>query len=193
MNLAVVAKIAGGVLLAGVLAGCVSAAVDVVVLDEGTARGTMKLIVPAATYAELRSEGDAQSICKDSDEVAEVDGGLVCTTVQEGAFADLSFAGEQGDGGVTFKALGNGLVRVAFPLAEMADSDTPSEEELQMISALFADQTVTMSVSGGIIVETNMELAPDGLSATMSLPLANVFAGGLGGMGEAFAVVEVNS
>ena len=188
MNLAILAKITAGGMLAGVLAGCVSAAVEVQVLDENTARSTISMIIPAKTYEERAAQGPVDGICGEAELVAAPDGGVTCVTVVEGGFDELRSA----DANLSIQSLGDGLVRVGFLLAELEDTDSSSPEAVNETRAIFEGQTLSLSVRGGVIVETNMERAADGQSAALTIPISNVFVGDLGEIREPFAVVDIN-
>jgi len=193
-----IGQVAATLFLAAALTGCIDATVEVEVLSETTARGTLTQVMGADFYAMMKmnaEESDASSdaFCTEGELTEHADGSATCTLIEEGTFADISGLGE-GEEAMTFTPAGPGLVRVALPTAEMMGEIGASEEmdaeTRQMVEAFFAGHSVTIRISGGEITETNMTLADDSKSAEMVLPFLDLINGTADLPDELFAIVR---
>jgi hypothetical protein len=94
------------------------------------------------------------------------------------------------------EAIGNGQVRVAFPTADLTESlseeiDPAQDAQMRaMMASIFEGHTLNLSVSGGTIVDTNMETAADGQSASYELSFTELFSSDLDLPAEIYAVVQ---
>lgn len=196
MNFGGMARLAGVAVLAVGLSGCFDVSMDIEILSETEGRGTVVASMEPDVY-ELFSSGQAEaSFCGEGEEIEITDTLVTCTKVEEGSFADLDLGVEDGDEGPSITALGNGQVRVSFPSSELlgdpAEDQSEDEQQMQqMMLAMFAGHTVTLSVSGGPVLDTNMELAEDGNSASIALPFGDLMSRELDLPDELYAVIQV--
>lgn len=183
--------------LATALTGCIDVSVDVAVTSTETARATMTQTMGADFYAMVKmsaesGESEEDGFCDEGTLTENADGGATCVMTEEGAFADLDLG--QDEGGMTFTAAGPGLVRVALPTADMkaelgADEEMDAETKA-MAEAFFTDRTLSVSVSGAEVVETNMTLSSDRKSASQAIPMLDLINGTVELPEELFAVVR---
>lgn len=193
MNLAPIAKAGGIAVLTLGLAACMDISMDIEILSETEARGTMTTSMAPDVYAMIiQMDESNEDFCEDG-EVVETATSVDCIVVQEGPFAELELA--EDDAGPTIEAVGNGQVRVSFPtegiaeeVAEGAGADDP--EMMAMISAMFEGNAIYISISGGEIVDTNMDRGEDGNSASYTIPFVALLSGDLDVPDELFAVVQ---
>ncbi|WP_127145114.1 hypothetical protein [Pelagibacterium montanilacus] len=189
-----IAKMSGIALLTAGLAGCVDVSMDVEVLSQTEARGTMVTGMSPDMYAMMSMEGvESEAFCEDGD-IVETAAVVECRVVEEGSFEDLRFD-EDGENRPVFEALGDGRIRVSFPTEGVADevndeAGASDPEMAAMIATMFEGHFITLSVSGGEIVETNMETAEDGQSARFQIPLGGLVSGSVEIPAELYAVVQ---
>ncbi len=196
MHLPLLGRLAATAALAAMLAGCIDVSLDVAVTSPTTARATMTQVMGADIYAMVKmgeESGDTEEagFCDEGTLTETADGGATCIIVEEGAFADLDLG--QDEGGMRFTEAGPGLVRVALPTADMkaelgADEDMDAETK-QMVDAFFAGRTLTVSVSGAEVVDTNMSRSDDGKTASEAIPMLDLINGTAELPDELFAVV----
>lgn len=197
MSVRFLGKLAGTVLLAGGLAGCIDVHIEVAITSPATAKATMTQTMSADVYAMSKSAADGiqeqdDAFCSDGTLVENADGTATCTLVEEGIFADLDLG--QDEGGMSFTPAGPGLVRVALPTADM-QAELGAEEEMdeetrQMVEAFFAGRTMTIVISGAEVVETNMTLSADRRQAEQIIPMLDLINGATDLPDELFAVVR---
>jgi hypothetical protein len=181
--------------LAAGLAGCMDVTMDIEVLSESTARGTMTTTMGSDIYAMMSAQvEEGEEFCEGGEIVTE--GELVsCVVVEEGDFDELTFE-DSGEEGLVMEAIGNGQVRVAFPTGDLADdiaeqAGTESDPQLEaMIAAMFEGHGIVISVSGGEILDTNMTVSEDGQSASYEIPFTLLLSGEAELPEEIFAVVQ---
>lgn len=220
MTVQLFGRVAGVLFVTACLAGCIDVTMDVQPTSETTAKGVMTQVMSAQVYPMLKANkkpGQPTSpdeFCGDGQLSENADGTATCVVSKEGPFAALAF--EQGKESVKFSSAGPGLVRVAFPTAEMAkglngvisgvnsaaaagdpakpaDPEAAKQEEQmkQMMAAYFDGHFVTLKVSGGDITETNMRLAADKRSAEQKIPFTDLINGTAKLPDELYAVVKV--
>jgi hypothetical protein len=222
MTVQLFGRVAGILLMTACLAGCVDITMDVQPTSEATAKGVMTQVMSAQVYPMLKANkkpgqpASADEFCSDGQLTENADGSATCVVSKEGPFADLAF--DQGKENVKFSSAGPGLVRVAFPTAEMAkglngamsqsgmggaaaagdpakpaDPEAAKQEEQmkQMMAAYFDGHFLTLKVSGGDITDTNMTLAADKRSAEQKIPFTDLINGTAKLPDELFAVVKV--
>lgn len=189
-------RMAGAAALTLALGACMDIDMEVDILSETEAEATMVTSMAADMYEMMQAqavEGD-EEFCAEGEIVANGDM-IDCTMIQSGPFAELDFNAAE-EGGPSIEAIGDGQVRVTFPTGELADAmaeDTGATDDPQMqamITAMFEDRAITMTVTGGPIVDTNMEMAADGMSATYEIPFTTLFEGDTGLPPELYAVVQ---
>jgi hypothetical protein len=219
MTVHLLGRLAGILLLTATLAGCIDITMDVQVQNDKTAKGVMTQVMSAQVYPMLKASKTADKsstsdFCSEGQLTENADGSASCVISKEGPFADLSF--DQGKENVKFTSPGPGLVRVAFPTAEMtkgltgamsgmgaaaaggdpakpADPEAAKQEEQmkQMMAAYFDGHFLTLKVSGGEITDTNMTPAADKQSAEQKIPFTDLINGTTKLPEELFAVVRV--
>jgi hypothetical protein len=197
MHFKLLGQFAATAALATALTGCIDVSVDVAVTSTETARATMTQTMGADFYAMVKmsaesGESEEDGFCDEGTLTENADGGATCVMTEEGAFADLDLG--QDEGGMTFTAAGPGLVRVALPTADMkaelgADEEMDAETKA-MAEAFFTDRTLSVSVSGAEVVETNMTLSSDRKSASQAIPMLDLINGTVELPEELFAVVR---
>lgn len=203
MKLPLFARLAGIALVTLGLAGCMDMSVDVEVLSETTAKGTMTQTMSADVYPMIKANKPAEGeesaeadFCADGTLTENADGSATCVMVEEGKFADLNFDSEPGQESVRFSSAGPGLVRVAFNTADMeGDLSSSGGEEMDaetktMMEAYFQGHFITLRVSGGTITDTNMTKAENGLSAETKISFVDLLNGKADLPDELYAIVK---
>lgn len=189
-------RMAGAAALTLTLGACMDIDMEVDILSEAEAEATMVTSMAVDMYEMMQAqavEGE-EEFCADG-EIVENGEMIDCTMIQSGPFDELDFNTAE-DGGPSIEAIGDGQVRVTFPTGELADAmaeDTGATDDPQMqamIEAMFEDRSITMTVTGGAIVDTNMDMSADGMSATYEIPFTTLFEGDTGLPPELFAVVQ---
>ncbi|MFD2648182.1 hypothetical protein ACFSX5_10305 [Devosia albogilva] len=178
MTLVSLGRLAGTLMLAGAVAGCVDAAVEVELMGPETAQVVVTQAMNADFYGMLKTEADGDSdharrFCVDGELTEKRDGSATCTITAEGTLRQLPRAGQP----VRFTPEEDGLVRVELALEEVRDEigagDT-DEDGRRMLEAFFSGRKLTVSFFGGVIADTNMDVSADGQAATAVLPLLDV-------------------
>jgi hypothetical protein len=157
------------------LSGCID--VDLTTTITGPDSARLNGVMEVQTEI-LNMMGGGEGFCN------EEDGGTLvmtetiaqCNMLIEGTFAEV-FEGEPGEPVPTATDLGNGTVRVEFPLGEMtADSAEMRNDPqaAQMMGPMLAGHSFTMRVAGAEILSTNGTLADDGKSASFTFPLIEI-------------------
>ncbi len=189
-----IARLAGTVLIATGLAACVNVTMELQVLDEQNARGTTSISMDREFYDMAEQQG-GNDFCKDEGTLTVTDEAVICVSTEEGLFADLLEGSEPGEPTPTITNVGPDLVRVTYPTASLAEDfaeDSSDPETMAMMEQFFEGRTLTMKISGGEIVESNMDIAEDGMSASMVISLLELISGQVELPDEAFAVVKLN-
>ncbi|WP_404400761.1 hypothetical protein [Pelagibacterium halotolerans] len=196
MNFAPIARLGGAVVVTLGLAACMDVSMDLDILSETEGRATMTTSVSNDVYTmiEQQAEEGGDEFCPDGEVIAG-DTTTDCVVTSEGTFAELDLGNEE-DGGPEITAIGNGQVRVSLPTGELNEeiSQGMGEEEdpemMAMVAAMFEGHYITFNVSGGEIVDTNMDRAEDGMSASYQIPFADLMQGTLELPDELYAVVQ---
>jgi len=197
MGLRTIGRLAAMLVMGAGLAGCIDATVEVAVTSETTARATMTQLMGADFYSMVKmsaesGEAGAEDFCADGALTENADGSATCVIVEEGPFAALSIT--EDENAVTFTPAGPGLVRVGLPTEEMRSEigadDQMDAETRQMVEAFFAGHSITVKVSGGEIVDTNMARSADGRSAEQVIPFLDLINGTAELPDELYAVVR---
>lgn len=203
MNLKSIGKLAATLLLAGSLAGCIDADVDVALTSETTAKATMTQVMGADFYSMVKmSAAEAPAdpaapkddeFCADGDLTENADGTATCVIVEDGPFASLTFGNDQPT--IAFASAGPGLVRVSLPTDELRDEvgagEAMDDETKAMIEAFFKGHGVTIRFSGVEVTETNMTLSDDKRSAETKIQFLDLINGTADLPDELYAVVRV--
>jgi hypothetical protein len=194
MKVQLIGKLVALPVLALTLAGCIDVEMDVALTSDATARVTTTQIISADFYEMVAAsaEDGEEGFCAPENLTETDDGGAICVDVKEGPFAELIEGDEEG--GMVFAAEGPNLVRVTLPLddieQEMGAGEELDAETRAMMQSMFEGRTITVSVSGLEIVETNMERSADGKSASIVLGFMDIIDGETGLDGDLFALVR---
>jgi len=197
MNFSFFTRAAGAAVLSYGLAACVDVSMEVEVLGEDQAQVTTIFAMAREMYDMGQAQGGNDEFC-DADGEMEIGEEMVsCTTVIEGDFATVMPTDESGEPQPTITLVSPGVVRVTFPTASLSDEFGGGEEQSDpetaaMMQAMFAGRMMTLRVSGGRIVESNMEIAEDGRSAVLEIPFESLIDGTAVLPEESFAVVDLN-
>ncbi len=156
------------------LAGCVDVDVTTEVLGPDLFRVTGATTVQVAM---LEMMGGAETFCPEGEGQLElVDNLARCHVEQEGSAAQI-FQADEGPA-PTAQDLGDGTVRVVFPLAqafaevaELREDPTAAQTMLPLVSG----HALTFRVAGREIVSSNGEIAADGRSASYRIALESLF------------------
>jgi hypothetical protein len=201
-------RLACGLVLALSLAGCMDVDVNVKVKSMTEAQAVMTQTVTAQAYVTIKASMGTDApppigFCErlDGGTLTEnADGSATCTIVTEGSFDNFSV--DNGADKVDFTTPGPGLVRVAFALHNLTDggmtqamstsSPTGDGTNQEMLTA-FAGHFLTITFSGGEIIDTNMTLAADRRSATEKIPFSVMINDDTAGLpDEIYAVVKLD-
>lgn len=121
----------------------------------------------------------AARFCRTGGLLKRADGGASCIEASEGAFAEISLGELEQQ--VEFTPLGTGLVRIALPTDQLRRIVTPDfalDPEVEAaVPALFSGRRIVVNFSGMEVMETNMTLAKDGLSARQDIAILDLISG----------------
>lgn len=227
MTFQIIGKLAGAAVLTLGLAGCIDATIDVEVQSETNAKATMTQVMGADIYSMVKmaaeqaegeaaadpstepapepdpaadpeasaDDGGSDDFCAGGELTEGSDGSATCVLSTEGAFADLDFGDDSNP--PTFTSAGPGLVKVAFPTADMKEGIGAGDESMDaetkaMMQSFFEGHTITLRVRGAEIVDGNMTVAGDKKSAELVIPFMDLINGTAELPDEVFAVVKVN-
>jgi hypothetical protein len=197
MTMTTMTRLAGASGLALLLTACMDVSMSVNVLSETDAEATMLTSMSAEMVAMMnaQTEGVDEEFCAEG-ELVERGDMIDCIVVESGPFDELDFDAEEEEEGPVIEAIGGGQVRVTFPTGDLAASLDESmgsgeDPEMQaMISSMFEGRAITLAVTGGTIVDTNMEIAADGMSASYEIPFVDLFAATRDIPAEIYAIVQ---
>lgn len=187
-------RLSGAAVLALALTACVDVSMEVEVLNQTEARGTMSTTVGSDIYQIIAAQQEGEDGFCDDGAFVETAESVSCVVTVTGPFEEVVL-GEDREG-PTIEAIGGGQVRVSFPLGALAGEigagigAGEDPEILAGMAAIFEGAQVTMSVSGGRIIDTNMEVALDGNSASYRISFTDLLTGQLELPEEAYAVVQ---
>ncbi|WP_417578876.1 hypothetical protein [Pelagibacterium sp.] len=196
MTMTTITRLAGASGLALLLTACMDVSMSVDVLSETDAEATMVTSMAADMVELMNAQAEAgdEEFCAEG-EVIENGDMIDCVVVESGPFAELDFDSEEGQGPV-IEAIGGGQVRVTFPTGDLAESldesmgDDQDPQMQAMITSMFEGHAITIAVTGGTILDTNMEISADGMSASYEIPFVDLFAATLDIPEEIYAVVQ---
>jgi len=163
--------------LAFALAGCIDMDMDTAILGPDQARLTGHIEVSREMYNMMGADAD---FCSEDEggTVELTDTHARCTILMEGTFAEVFEASDEGEPSPTATDLGDGTVRVTFPMGDLtADLDemTADPQMAAMFRPMFEGHAISISVSGAEIVSTNGTVSDDGRRATLSFELTELF------------------
>lgn len=157
------------------VSGCIDVDLTTTITGADTARidGVMEVQTEI-----LNMMGGAESFCN-----AEEGGTLVinetsaqCNMLIEGTFAEV-FKGDPGEPVPTATDLGDGTVRVEFPLGSMTADAAEMRNDpqaAQMMGPMLAGHTFTVRIAGTEIISTNGTIGDNGASASFTFPLIEI-------------------
>lgn len=158
-----------------VLSGCVDVDLTTTVTGADTVRVTGYMEVQSDILSML---GGAESFCNADEggtlEMTETT--ARCNMLVEGTFAEV-FKGDPGEPVPSATDLGDGTVRVEFPLGAMTADSTEMRNDPQsaaMMRPMLEGHSFTIRVAGAEIISTNGTRADDGTSAFFTFPLIEV-------------------
>lgn len=154
------------------LSGCIDVDMNAEILGADQARVTGYMQVPREM---LEMMGGEAGFCPTAEggTIEMSDTHARCNMLQEGTFAEVFEAPEEGPAPV-IEDLGDGTVRVAFPIgASMADAaDMRADPQMvEMMRPMLEGHTFTLRIVGAEIVESNGEISEDGTTTTFTFPL----------------------
>ncbi len=189
------ARLTGAAALTLSLAACMDISMEVEILSQTEAKGTMTTTMASDIYAMVAAqevEGE-ESFCEEG-ELVETAETVSCIVTETGPFAEMNL-GEDGEAPM-IEAIGGGQVRVSFPLSDISDEvgeglgAGEDPEMMAMMAQMFEGNAITLKVSGGRILDTNMELSADGHSASFTILFTDLLTGELDLPEEAYAIVQ---
>lgn len=162
----------GAVLAVG---GCIDMEMDTAILGPDQARVSGFVQVPRGM---LDMVGGTDGFCAEEDGTLEMtETHARCNMLTEGTFAEVFEADTEGEPTPTATDLGDGTVRVVFPMAEFTDGMnemTAEPEMVAMFRPMMEGHAVTLSISGREIVSTNGMLSEDGTRASIRFDLTDL-------------------
>mgnify|MGYP003383463628 CR=1 FL=1 len=158
-----------------ILAGCVD--VDMTATIESADRASVTGHMTVQRQM-LDMMGGGESFCP-ADEggtLTLTDTEARCEVVKDGTFAEV-FQGDPNEPAPTATDLGDGTVRVVFPLGQMTAQSAEMRNDPQMVAMMrpmLEGHSFTIRIAGAEIVSSNGEIAEDGQSASFTFPLIDV-------------------
>lgn len=210
MNFKILGRLAGVLAVTAGLAGCMDVDAEIEVLSATSGKATSSITISSEFYpmikqmAEAGGEGlKSEPFCaKEGEELIEnADGSGTCITTKEGDFAALT---AEGDGApseeASFTEVSPGVIRVAFKTDDMKSQvaegagggSAEDEQAMAMIKPYFEGHTISITIKGKKITDTNMTASGDGTSATIELPFLDLLEGNAELPDELYAVVDTN-
>lgn len=187
-------RAAGALVLAAGLAGCIDVSMEIQVVDEANGRGVMTMVMDREFY-DMSEQQDSESFCEEDGELTVTETEATCVTITEGSYEDLIDSADPNEPVPTVVSQGDGTVRVTFPTAALAEDMTEDEmdaETLAMMQGFFEGKFMTLKASGGEVVDSNMTVADDGMSASLEIPFLSLMTGEADVPDEAYAVIRLN-
>lgn len=210
MNFRILGRLAGVLAVTAGLAGCMDVDAEIEVLSATTGKATTSMTIGADFYPMIKQMSEAggegvksEPFCaKDGEELTEnEDGSATCVTSKEGDLATLT---EGEDGGpsedASFTEVSPGVIRVAFKTSEMKSQvaegagggSAEDAQAMAMIKPYFEGHTISITIKGKKITETNMTASGDGTSATTEIPFNDLLDGKATVPDELYAIVDTN-
>ncbi len=163
--------------VAGVLAvsGCID--VDMTATIEGADQATVSgYMTVQRQMLEMMGGGEAFCPADEGGTLTLGDTEARCDVSMAGSFDEV-FEGEPGEPTPTATDLGDGTVRVVFPLGAMtADSAQMRDDPqmAQMMRPMLEGHSFTIRIAGAEVVSSNGTIAEDGQSASFTFPLIEI-------------------
>jgi hypothetical protein len=157
------------------LSGCIDVDMTATITGADSARVTGTMQVDRQT---MEMMGGGGSFCNEEEggTLTVTDTYARCDLLVEGSFAEV-FEGDPGEPVPTATDLGDGTVRVVFPIGAMTADTAEMRSDPQMaamMAPMLEGHSFTMRVAGAEIVSSTGEIAEDGMSASFTFPLPEV-------------------
>lgn len=198
MNFPTIGKLAGALALTVALTGCIDVTMDIQVESETTGTATMTSVMSKDFYAMVKAAGEAgessgEGFCEEEGAVLNelADGSAECVQVESGLLSELG----EDDDGPKVTVVSPGVVRISFATDEVTSQvteDAQDEETKAMMQSFFEGHFITMRIGGKKVVDTNMDLTPDGRNAEVKIPFTDLLSGTATFPDEYYAVVDTN-
>lgn len=157
------------------LSGCIDVDLTTTITGPDTAQ--------LSGYTEVQTEilammGGTEAFCNEAEggTLEMTDTTARCNMLIEGSFAQV-FEGEPGEPVPSATDLGDGTVRVEFPLGAMTADSAEMRDDPQtmaMMRPMLEGHNFTVHIAGAEIISTNGTLADDGKSASFTFPLVEI-------------------
>jgi len=157
------------------LAGCINIDMTAAITGADTARITGFMSIQRQML-DMMGGGEGFCPADEGGTLTMTDTEARCDMLIEGSFAEV-FTGEEGEPVPTATDLGDGTVRVTFPLGQMASDAGEMREDPQMAAMMrpmLEGHSFTIRIAGAAIVSSNGEISADGTSASYSFPLVDI-------------------
>ena len=181
--------------LAGMLSGCFDVDMDVKVTGVDSVEVTVATSISKEMADMAQMQAGETDFCDNSGVVTETETAIVCTETHNGTFAEAFPPAADDEPQPTIALVGPKQVKVSFPTSDIsgafggAEADDPQTKAMML--QMFKGHAMTIRVSGGTIIDTNMNKAEDGQSAELVIPLEEVVSGTAEIPDESYAVVQL--
>lgn len=210
MNFKILGRLAGVLAVTAGLAGCMDVDAEIEVLSATTGKATTSMTIGADFYPMIKQMSEAggegvksEPFCaKDGEELTENDdGSATCVTTKEGDLATITTGDDGGPSeDASFTEVSPGVIRVAFKTSEMKSQvaegagggSAEDAQAMAMIKPYFEGHTISITIKGKKITETNMTASDDGTSATTEIPFNDLLDGKATVPDELYAIVDTN-
>lgn len=210
MNFKILGRLAGVLAVTAGLAGCMDVDAEIEVLSATTGKATTSMTIGADFYPMIKQMSEAggegmksEPFCaKDGEELTEnEDGSATCVTIKEGDLATITSGDDGGPSeDASFTEVSPGVIRVAFKTSEMKSQvaegagggSAEDAQAMAMIKPYFEGHTISITIKGKKITETNMTASDDGTSATTEIPFNDLLDGKATVPDELYAIVDTN-
>ena len=157
------------------LAGCIDVDMNTEILGPDQARVSGFMQVQAGM---LDMMGGAESFCdaEDGGTLEMTDTHARCNILMEGDFAEV-FSNGGDEPAPTAEDLGDGTVRVSFPISAFTADAAEMREDPQMAAMMrpmLEGHSFVLRISGAEIVSSTGEISADGTSTSFTLPLVQM-------------------
>ena len=210
MNFKILGRLAGVLAVTAGLAGCMDVDAEIEVLSATTGKATTSMTIGADFYPMIKQMSEAVGegvnsgpfCAKDGEELTENDdGSATCVTTKEGDLATITTGDDGGPSeDASFTEVSPGVIRVAFKTSEMKSQvaegagggSAEDAQAMAMIKPYFEGHTISITIKGKKITETNMTASDDGTSATTEIPFNDLLDGKATVPDELYAIVDTN-
>jgi len=172
----ITAAVAGVVLF---LSACIDVDMETTVLGADEARVTGYMQVQRQMFDMM---GGSSDFCPEDEggTIELTDTHARCTISQTGTFAEIFETSSDGTPSPVATNLGDGTVRVTFPLGEISgemDEMASDPNMIAMFRPMMEGHSIVLRISGAEIVSSNGTISSDGSSAMLKIPLTDLLEG----------------